>query len=136
MSYDGGDVFTMMIKQDSRDSNVYDAPSYIPDIQAPRSLRAAVTPRQDPRESPDGAYSYVIDGPCPMSRLSFFFLAPFSSLLSMSNISDLKLDCEEEAGSSEGPERDILMEFVLMEEQQEARRNGPSPFKVPTQSSG
>ena len=33
MSYDGGDVFTMMIKQDSRDSNVYDAPSYIPDIQ-------------------------------------------------------------------------------------------------------
>ena len=33
MSYDGGDVFTMMIKQDSRDSNVYDAPAYIPDIQ-------------------------------------------------------------------------------------------------------
>ena len=33
MSYDGGDVFTMMIKQDSRDSNVYDAPAFIPDIQ-------------------------------------------------------------------------------------------------------
>ena len=33
MSYDGGDVFTMMIKQDSRDSNVYDAPTFIPDIQ-------------------------------------------------------------------------------------------------------
>ena len=33
MSYDGGDVFTMVIKQDSRDSNCYDAPSFIPDIQ-------------------------------------------------------------------------------------------------------
>ena len=70
---------------------------------------------QDMRESPDGAYSYVIDGPCPMS--------------SMSNISDLKLDLEEETCSSEGPERDILMEFVMMEERQEERRKGPSPFK-------
>ena len=33
MSYDGGEVFSMMIKQDSRDSNVYDAPAFIPDIQ-------------------------------------------------------------------------------------------------------
>ena len=52
---------------------------------------------QDARESPDGAYSYVIDGPCPMSSLS--------------NVSDLKHDNEEETCSSEGPERDILMEF-------------------------
>ena len=52
---------------------------------------------QDARESPDGAYSYVIDGPCPMSSLS--------------NVSDLKHDNEEENCSSEGPERDILMEF-------------------------
>ena len=53
---------------------------------------------QDTRESPDGAYSYVIDGPCPMSSLS--------------NVSDLKHDNEEEeCCSSEGPERDILMEF-------------------------
>ena len=103
MSYDGGDVFTMMIKQDSRDSNVYDAPTFIPDIQGAR-------------ESPDGAYSYVIDGRCPMS--------------SMSNISDLKHDYEDEACSSEGPERDILMEFVMMEERQEERRKGPSPFRV------
>ena len=100
MSYDGGDVFTMMIKQDSRDSNVYDAPAFIPDIQVQFvcfeiwfQLRGA----QDARESPDGAYSYVIDGPCPMSSLS--------------NVSDLKHDNEEETCSSEGPERDILMEF-------------------------
>ena len=52
---------------------------------------------QDARESPDGAYSYVIDGRCPMSSLS--------------NVSDLKHDNEEETCSSEGPERDILMEF-------------------------
>ena len=53
---------------------------------------------KDTRESPDGAYSYVIDGPCPMSSLS--------------NVSDLKHDNEEEeCCSSEGPERDILMEF-------------------------
>ena len=50
---------------------------------------------QDARESPDGAYSYVIDGPCPMSSLS--------------NVSDLKHDNEEETCSSEGPERDILI---------------------------
>ena len=55
---------------------------------------------QDARESPDGAYSYVIDGPCPMSSLS--------------NVSDLKHDNEEETCSSEGPERDILMEFGKM----------------------
>ena len=55
---------------------------------------------QDTRESPDGAYSYVIDGPCPMSSLS--------------NVSDLKHDNEEEeCCSSEGPERDILMEFGM-----------------------
>ena len=102
MSYDGGDVFTMMIKQDSRDSNVYDAPSYIPDIT-------------DMRESPDGAYSYVIDGP---------------AMSSMSNISDLKPDFEEE--SSDGFERDIIMEFVMMEEKGDMftdRKLGPSPFK-------
>ena len=48
----------------------------------------------------------------------------------MSNIPDLSLDLEDDACSSEGPERDILMEFVLMEERQEERRKGPSPFKV------
>ena len=39
----------------------------------------------------------MIDGPCPMSSLS--------------NVSDLKHDNEEETCSSEGTERDILMEF-------------------------
>ena len=82
---DGSDVFTMMIKQESRDSNVYDAPSYIPDIYT--------------RESPDGAYSYVIDGP---------------AISSMSNISDLKHDVETE--SSDGFEKDLIRDFVLMEE--------------------
>ena len=82
---DGSDVFTMMIKQESRDSNVYDAPSYIPDIYT--------------RESPDGAYSYVIDGP---------------AMSSMSNISDLKHDVETE--SSDGFEKDLIRDFVLMEE--------------------
>ena len=85
---DGSDVFTMMIKQESRDSNVYDAPSYIPDIYT--------------RESPDGAYSYVIDGP---------------AMSSMSNISDLKQDVETvETESSDGFEKDIIRDFVLMEE--------------------
>ena len=82
---DGSDVFTMMIKQESRDSNVYDAPSYIPDIYT--------------RESPDGAYSYVIDGP---------------ALSSMSNISELKQDVETE--SSDGFEKDMIRDFVMMEE--------------------
>lgn len=82
---DGSDVFTMMIKQESRDSNVYDAPSYIPDIYT--------------RESPDGAYSYVIDGP---------------AMSSMSNISDLKPDVETE--SSDGFEKDLIRDFVMMEE--------------------
>ena len=101
MSYDG-EVFTMMIKQESRDSNVYDAPSCIPDIYM--------------RESPDGAYSYVIDGP---------------ALSSMSNISDIKHDGEEE--SSDGLERDIIRDFVLMEEGGKApfvdTKKGASPFK-------
>merc|ERR1719412_1112761 len=48
---------------------------------------------------------------------------------SMSNISDLKHDYEDEACSSEGPERDILMEFVMMEEREEDRRKGTSPFR-------
>ena len=90
------DVFTMLIKQESRDSNVYDAPTFIPDI-------ADCT-----RESPDGCYSYVIEGP---------------ALSSMSNISDLKQDFDEEC-SSDGTERDIIREFVLMEDE----RKG-SPFK-------
>jgi hypothetical protein len=102
MSFDGGDVITMMIKQDSRDSCLYDAPNSIPDIM-------------DFRESPDGAYSYVIDGRIRSS---------------MSNISDLKPDYEEEI--SDVFERDILMEFVHMDEaidQQTFRSSNPSPFK-------
>ena len=101
MSMDG-EVITMMIKQESRDSNVYDAPSSIPDF---RGIR----------ESPDGAYSYVIDGPIRSS---------------MSNISDLRFDIDEE--SSEGAERDVIMEFVMMEEAMESnhfRSKGPSPFR-------
>ena len=47
MSYDGGDVFTMMIKQDSRDSNVYDAPAFIPDIQVQLLLSKTSTVAQD-----------------------------------------------------------------------------------------
>ena len=80
LSQDGSDVFTMMIKQESRDSNVYDAPTFIPDIFT--------------RESPDGANSYVIDGPA-MSR--------------MSNISDLKHD-EDQPG-------DLIRELVMSEDQ-------------------
>ena len=102
MSFDGGDVITMMIKQDSRDSCLYDAPNSIPDIM-------------DFRESPDGAYSYVIDGRIRSS---------------MSNISDLKPDYEEESG--DGLERDILMEFVQMDEAMEQntfKSSIPSPFK-------
>ena len=98
-----GEVITMMIKQESRDSNVYDAPSSIPDFY-------------DIRESPDGAFSYVIDGPIRSS---------------MSNISDLKYDCSDDV-SSEGVERDVIMEFVMMEEAMERnnfRNKGPSPFK-------
>ena len=98
MSFDG-EVFTMMIKQESRDSNVYDAPSCIPDIYM--------------RESPDGAYSYVIDGP---------------ALSSMSNISDIKHDGEEE--SSDGLERDIIRDFVMMEE------TGKEPFVVDMKKGG
>ena len=103
MSFDG-EVFTMMIKQESRDSNVYDAPSSIPDIYM--------------RESPDGAYSYVIDGP---------------ALSSMSNISDIKQDGEEE--SSDGLERDIIRDFVMMEEAGkdqfvvDMKKGGKSAFK-------
>ena len=104
MSYDGSDVFTMMIKQESRDSNVYDAPSYIPDIYT--------------RESPDGAYSYVIDGP---------------AISSMSNISDLKHDVEiNEEESSDGFEKDIIRDFVMLEENKKYsldRRKGATPFK-------
>ena len=103
MSCEGeGSVFTMMIKQESRDSNVYDAPSHIPDIYT--------------RESPDGAYSYVIDGP---------------AVSSMSNISDLKQDVEEE--SSDGFEKDIIRDFVMLEESEKKysldRRKGGAPFK-------
>ena len=102
MSHDGSsDVFTMIIKQESRDSNVYDAPSFIPDIYT--------------RESPDGAYSYVIDGP---------------AVSSMSNISDLKHDVEAE--SSDGFEKDIIRDFVIMEESKKFtldRRKGATPFK-------
>lgn len=102
MSHDGStDVFTMIIKQESRDSNVYDAPSFIPDIYT--------------RESPDGAYSYVIDGP---------------AISSMSNISDLKHDIEEE--SSDGFEKDIIRDFVMLEESKKFtldRRKGATPFK-------
>ena len=91
--------FTMMIKQDSRDSNVYDAPSSIPDYL------------NEVRESPDGAYSYVLDGRIRSS---------------MSNISDLKYDLDEV--ESESLERDMLMEFVQMEERMERtsfKRNSP-----------
>ena len=102
MSYDG-EVFTMMIKQESRDSNVYDAPSCIPDIYM--------------RESPDGAYSYVIDGP---------------AVSSMSNISDIKHDGETEE-SSDGLERDIIRDFVMMEEAAKDlvvdTKKAASPFK-------
>ena len=97
-----GEVITMMIKQESRDSNVYDAPSSIPDF---RGIR----------ESPDGAYSYIIDGPVRSS---------------MSNFSELRFDIDEE--SSDGVERDVIMEFVMMEEAMESnnfKSKGPSPFR-------
>ena len=94
--------FTMMIKQDSRDSNVYDAPCSIPDYF------------NEVRESPDGAYSYVLDGRMRSS---------------MSNISDLRYEMDDD---SESLERDVLMEFVMMEERMERtsfRAKGQSPFR-------
>lgn len=102
MSMFEGEVITMLINQESRDSNVYDAPFGIPDFN-------------EVRQSPDGAYSYAIEGTIPSS---------------MSNLSDFKYDNEEEC--SDGMERDVIMEFVVMEESMKRHKFHPkrsSPFR-------